>query len=76
MRIREKWSGQNHQRSGGFGAVWRTLIIVDFGTATTFCAVSSKGEYLGGVICPGIKISAEALFQKTAKLPKIDSCKT
>jgi len=51
------------------------LIIVDFGTATTFCAVSSKGEYLGGVICPGIKISAEALFQKTAKLPKIDLVK-
>ncbi|GAE87299.1 pantothenate kinase [Acetivibrio straminisolvens JCM 21531] len=51
------------------------LIIVDFGTATTFCAVSSKGEYLGGVICPGIKISAEALFQKTAKLPKIDLAK-
>ena len=48
------------------------LIIVDMGTATTFCAISSKGEYLGGVICPGIKISAEALFQKAAKLPRID----
>lgn len=51
------------------------LIIVDFGTATTFCAISSKGEYLGGVICPGIKISAEALFQKAAKLPRIELAK-
>lgn len=50
-------------------------IIVDFGTATTFCAISSKGEYLGGVICPGIRISAEALFQRTAKLPRIDLVK-
>lgn len=51
------------------------LIIVDFGTATTFCAISSKGEYIGGVICPGIKISAEALFQKAAKLPRIELVK-
>lgn len=51
------------------------LIIVDFGTATTFCAVSSKGEYLGGTICPGIKISAEALFEKAAKLPRIELVK-
>jgi type III pantothenate kinase len=51
------------------------LIIVDFGTATTFCAVSSKGEYLGGAICPGITISAEALYQKAAKLPRIDLAK-
>lgn len=51
------------------------LIIVDFGTATTFCAISSKGEYLGGVICPGIKISAEALFQRAAKLPRIELSK-
>ncbi len=51
------------------------FIIVDFGTATTFCAVSSKSEYLGGVICPGIKIAADALFQKAAKLPKIDLVK-
>jgi len=41
------------------------LIIVDFGTATTFCAISAKGEYLGGVISPGIMISAEALFTRT-----------
>lgn len=48
------------------------LIIVDFGTATTFCAVSSKGEYLGGAIAPGIGISAEALFSQSAKLPRIE----
>lgn len=48
------------------------LIVVDFGTATTFDAVSQKGEYLGGVITPGIGISMEALFEKTAKLPKVE----
>ena len=51
------------------------VIIVDFGTATTFNAVSSRGEFLGGAICPGIKISAEALYQRTAKLPRIDLTK-
>jgi len=51
------------------------LIIIDFGTATTFCAITSKGEYLGGAICPGIQISSEALFHRTAKLPKIDIAK-
>jgi len=50
-------------------------IVVDFGTATTFDAVSAKGEYLGGVICPGIGISAEALFQHAAKLPRVDITK-
>ncbi len=48
------------------------LIIIDFGTATTFCAVSDKQEYLGGTIAPGIKISSDALFEKTAKLPRIE----
>lgn len=48
------------------------LIVVDFGTATTFDAVSAKGEYLGGVICPGPTLSAEALFQRAARLPRID----
>lgn len=48
------------------------LIVVDFGTATTFCAITEKAEYLGGVIAPGIKISADALFEKTAKLPRVD----
>jgi type III pantothenate kinase len=48
------------------------LIIVDFGTATTFDAISAKGEYLGGVICPGPQISADALFQRAARLPRIE----
>ena len=48
------------------------LIVVDFGTATTFDAVSAKGEYLGGIICPGPTLSAEALYQRAAKLPRID----
>lgn len=47
-------------------------IVVDFGTATTFDVVSAKGEYLGGAIAPGIQISAEALYLKTAKLPRIE----
>jgi len=50
-------------------------IIVDFGTATTFCAVSRSGEYLGGAIAPGIGISTEALFEKAAKLPRIELVK-
>ena len=48
------------------------LIVVDFGTATTLDAVSAKGEYLGGAICPGVQISADALFQRAARLPRID----
>ncbi|MBI1739643.1 MAG: type III pantothenate kinase [Acidobacteriales bacterium] len=47
-------------------------VIVDFGTATTFDCVSKKGEYVGGVICPGIGISADALFQRTARLPRVE----
>jgi len=47
-------------------------VIVDFGTATTFDCVSAKGEYLGGIICPGIGISADALFQRTARLPRVE----
>ena len=50
-------------------------LIVDFGTATTFDAVTAKGEYLGGAIAPGIQISAEALYLKTAKLPRIEIIK-
>ena len=46
--------------------------IVDFGTATTFDAISAAGEYIGGAIAPGIGIAAEALFQSAAKLPKVD----
>lgn len=48
------------------------IIIVDSGTAITFCAVSKSGDYLGGAITPGINISAEALFMRTAKLPKVE----
>lgn len=48
------------------------IISVDFGTATTFDCVTAKGEYQGGVICPGIGISAEALFERTARLPRVD----
>jgi type III pantothenate kinase len=48
------------------------LIIVDFGTATTFCAVTKAAEYLGGVIVPGIKLSADALTQRAAKLPRFE----
>jgi type III pantothenate kinase len=47
-------------------------IIVDFGTATTFNAINEQGNYLGGVITPGIMISADALFERTAKLPRVD----
>jgi type III pantothenate kinase len=49
-----------------------SLIIVDFGTATTFDYVSPKGEYLGGIISPGVFISCEALFQKASKLPRVE----
>jgi type III pantothenate kinase len=51
------------------------LIVVDFGTATTFDCVSAKGEYLGGVIAPGIQISADALFARAAKLPRVEIAK-
>lgn len=50
----------------------RDLIIVDFGTATTFCAVTGSGDYLGGAIAPGLGISAEALFARAAKLSKVE----
>ena len=46
--------------------------IVDFGTATTFDAITDKGEYLGGALSPGIAIAAEALFSRTSKLPRVD----
>jgi len=53
----------------------RSLIIVDFGTAITFDYISPKGEYMGGVISPGILISTEALFQRASKLPKVELIK-
>jgi type III pantothenate kinase len=49
--------------------------IVDFGTATTFDAISADGEYLGGAIAPGIGVAAQSLFQRTAKLPRVDIAK-
>lgn len=48
------------------------LIVVDLGTAITFDAINIHGDYLGGAICPGIKISADALFQRASKLPKVE----
>jgi len=49
-----------------------SLIVIDFGTATTFDAISEKGEYLGGVISPGIMIASEALFLNASKLPRVE----
>ncbi|NIP38639.1 MAG: type III pantothenate kinase [Candidatus Dadabacteria bacterium] len=57
---------------GAYEAYKTSLVIVDFGTATTFDCVSQKGEYLGGVITPGITISSEALFGSASKLPKVE----
>ncbi len=51
------------------------LIIVDFGTATTFDYVNARGEYCGGAIAPGLAISLEALFQRASKLPRVDIAK-
>ena len=51
------------------------VIVVDFGTATTFCAIGPEGEYLGGVIAPGIGVASEALFQRAAKLPRVEVAK-
>lgn len=50
------------------------LIVVDFGTATTFDFISERGEYLGGAIAPGLNISAEALFARASKLPRVEIC--
>jgi type III pantothenate kinase len=48
------------------------VIVVDFGTATTFDCISTRGEYLGGAIAPGLSISADALFVRAARLPRVD----
>ena len=61
-----------YEKFGKAPAAGRPMIVVDFGTATTLDAVSAKGEYLGGAICPGVQISADALFQRAARLPRID----
>lgn len=50
----------------------KSVIIIDFGTATTFCALTKEGNYLGGCIVPGIKISSDALFERAAKLPRVE----
>ena len=63
-------AGATYEMYGG------PVIIIDCGTATTFCAVDRKGVYLGGSICPGIGISTEALVQRTAKLPRIEVRRT
>ncbi|CAB5094456.1 Pantothenate kinase type III, CoaX-like (EC [Olavius algarvensis associated proteobacterium Delta 3] len=57
---------------GAFHRYQSSLVVIDFGTATTFDAISERGEYLGGAISPGIMISAEALFQKASKLPRVE----
>jgi len=59
----------------GFEKHKTSLVIVDFGTATTFDYVNRKGEYCGGAIAPGLMISMEALFQKASKLPRVDILK-
>ncbi|MDH3454372.1 MAG: type III pantothenate kinase, partial [Desulfuromonadales bacterium] len=51
-----------------------SLIVVDFGTATTFDYLSKRGEYLGGAIAPGLSISAEALYERASKLPRVEIC--
>lgn len=53
----------------------KALIVIDFGTATTFDAISEKGEYLGGAICPGVMISSEALFHRASRLPRVEMLK-
>jgi type III pantothenate kinase len=57
---------------GGFSKYGGPLIVVDFGTATTFDAIAADGSYLGGAIAPGLRISIEALSQRAARLPRID----
>ncbi len=68
-RIVNAVAGHAQARQGGAtGAV----VIVDFGTATTFDVVSARGDYEGGIICPGMAIAAEALYQRTARLPRVE----
>jgi type III pantothenate kinase len=64
-----------HERHGTEGGTKIGVIVVDFGTATTFDVVSPAPEYLGGAIAPGIGISADALFARAAKLPRVDTAK-
>ena len=55
-----------------YGGSATPVIVVDFGTATTFDIITAQGEYQGGVICPGVEISADALFQRAARLPRVE----
>ncbi len=55
-----------------YDQVHASVIVVDFGTATTFDVISRQGEYLGGLIAPGVMISCEALFMKASKLPRVE----
>ncbi|MGI5880603.1 MAG: type III pantothenate kinase [Syntrophomonadaceae bacterium] len=57
---------------GAYNKYGGPLIIIDFGTATTFCVVNERGEYLGGAIAPGIRLSTEALVSRAAKLPRVE----
>ena len=65
---------QQEAKAGGVPAAGG-VIVVDFGTSTNFDCVSPKGEYLGGVLAPGIQISADALFSRAAKLPRVEITK-
>jgi len=60
---------------GAFEKYHKSVIVVDFGTATTFDCISEKGEYLGGLITTGLHVSAEALYQKASKLPRVEIVK-
>ncbi len=57
---------------GAFARYRTSLIVIDFGTATTFDVISAKGEYLGGAISPGIGVASEALFTRASKLPRVE----
>ena len=69
---REVGAARIANAGGAYDKYGGPRILVAFGTATTFCAVAENGDYLGGAIAPGIGISTEALFQRAAKLPRIE----
>lgn len=60
---------------GAYEKFHKSVVVVDFGTATTFDCISEKGEYLGGLITTGLHVSAEALYQKASKLPRVEIVK-
>src|SRR5947208_1307513 len=69
---REVGAGRVVNALAAFAKYGGPCIVVDFGTATTYDAVSERGEYLGGAIAPGIQVSAQGLFQATARLPRVE----